>query len=115
MQVMPAFTFLRLSGFPLMTTVVREPEILAVTSLPLRRKEMRRPPRLVLVTLPELLNIGTLTLDKADSMATTSGGLGFQVIRLRTVAETNSLTSTTPKMASNITDTSCQANRLMEA
>ena len=40
---------------------------------------------------------------------------GAQVMRRRTVAETNSLTTTTQNTAISISDTSCQANWLMEA
>jgi hypothetical protein len=52
LQVMPTLTFLRLVFLPLMVTLVREPETLAVSFLPLWVMEMRRPPRLVSTTLP---------------------------------------------------------------
>ena len=40
---------------------------------------------------------------------------GVQVMRCRTTAETNSLTTTTAKIDIRITETSCQAKRLIEA
>ena len=49
---MPTLMALRLAFLPLIVTLVRDPDTLAKTSLPLKLIEIRRPPRLVAVTLP---------------------------------------------------------------